>query len=400
MALQTRRVTPGGASLGGAASYPDAFGNYPPSVRNDTAQQKIQSVTNVQPEAKQKVGVRAQVQPMKFPLEQQDRFKGHISFQAIQTIPPELSISQKLLSGLISKDEAEKTYRESEAKRNRPPHERQTGNTQPSQSDSVEVQPMKIKILDGEKVTMFIPLSFVVNDIISYENAEFGAMGGAALQALQNTGDIASAAGQAIKTGVAGLKDMFAAGSSLSGIAARVAVARGAAFIPNQTARDVLRSAAQVTVNPNTRAMFRGVALREFTFQFKLIPNSSEEAREIKKIIKFFRYHAYPEGIDVKGVPIAFVFPNMFKIKLQYNNNPIGTRIKMCYLRNVSTTYNPTASSFHSDGSPTEIDLSLTFVENKTLTRQDIENVGGETTTRDFGNDPTDANYLDEGSGF
>jgi hypothetical protein len=184
---------------------------------------------------------------------------------------------------------------------------------------------------------------------------------------------------------VSGLKDMF--GSSLNGVAARVAAARAASFIPSNVAQDVIRSAAQVTVNPNVRAMFRGVAIREFTFQFKFIPKSREESEQLKKIIRFFRYHAYPEGFDVKGVPVAFIFPSMFKIKLNYNNSPIGSRIKLSYLRTISTNYNPTSSSFHADGSPSEIDLSLTFLEHKTLTRQDIE-----------GN--RNGSFIDDGDGF
>jgi hypothetical protein len=326
----------------------------PPYNRSASTQQKATAVSNPSFDNKTKAGVQAQVQPMKFPLEHQERFRGHVSFQAL----------------------------------NNPPS-----------NENIKVEPLKLKILDGEKVTMFLPISFVVNDIISYENSELGATGAAGLQALQNTGDIAAAAGQAIKTGVAGLKDIFAAGSSLSGVAGRIAVARGASFIPSQAARDVIRSAAQVTVNPNVRSIFRGVALREFTFQFKLIPTSLEESREIKRIIKFFRYHAYPESLEVSGVPIAYTFPNMFKIKLMYKNSPVGTRIKMCYLRNVSTNYNPTASSFHSDGSPAEIDLTLSFVENRTLTRQDIQGLAGDTSTLNP-DDPTDANFLDDGSGF
>jgi len=371
----------------------------PPTNRSASTQQKATAASNPSFDNKTKAGVRAQVQPMKFPLEHQERFKGHVSFQAIETIPPDISVSKKLQNffieaagGNVRPSEADPEGAEAVAALNNPPS-----------NENIKVEPLKLKILDGEKVTMFLPISFVVNDIISYENSELGATGAAGLQALQNTGDIAAAAGQAIKTGVAGLKDIFAAGSSLSGVAGRIAVARGASFIPNQTARDVIRSAAQVTVNPNVRSIFRGVALREFTFQFKLIPTSLEESREIKKIIKFFRYHAYPESLEIAGVPIAYTFPNMFKIKLMYKNSPVGTRIKMCYLRNVSTNYNPTASSFHSDGSPAEIDLTLSFVENRTLTRQDIQDLAGDTSTLNpdyLGNDPTDANFLDDGSGF
>ena len=53
----------------------------------------------------------------------------------------------------------------------------------------------------------------------------------------------------------------------------------------------------------------------------------------------------------------------------------------MCYLRNVQTSYNPTAASFHADKMPTEIDLSLSFTEHTTISREDIASGGDGKTT-------------------
>ena len=50
----------------------------------------------------------------------------------------------------------------------------------------------------------------------------------------------------------------------------------------------------------------------------------------------------------------------------------IGTPIKYCYLRTISTVYNPTTPVLHPDGSPTEVDLNLSFTEYKPLSRYDI----------------------------
>ena len=47
--------------------------------------------------------------------------------------------------------------------------------------------------------------------------------------------------------------------------------------------------------------------------------------------------------------------------------------MKDCYLRSVSTNYNPSSMAFHPDGRPVEIDLSLSFVEEVTVNRKDIE---------------------------
>jgi len=375
----------------------------PPENRSTSAQEKIDNSSNSYVDNSQKVGQVVQMNPMKFPIEHADRHSGSMTFQAVKIIPPSLSISsdtlQKVKTKLQVRDSESVTQKELSEDPNSTENSAIESKGQEKLNDEAgqdALNSMKIEILDGHKVSMFIPTSFVVNDIISYENTELGISGAAGLQALQNTGNILGAAQTAIKTGISGVKDMFSAGSSLTGIAARVALARGINAVPLPGfAKDAIRSAAQVTVNPNVRSIFRGVALREFTFQFKLIPTSQKESEEIKRIIKFFRYHAYPESIQVGGVPLIYNFPSMFKIKLKYKNNTVGSRIKMCYLRNISTSYNPTTSSFFADGNPTEIDLSLSFVENTTLVRQDIDDGKG-TNPAEEGS----ANLLDAGSGF
>ena len=386
-------------------AYDDAILRQQRAELSTSSQEKI-NASNVYDDAilrrarAETLGTERQETPLRFPIENQDRFKGNMSFQAYKVIPPDIKMSSKLLSqigdrvaqGLKTVANPIESLRQSEVSEQSYVGQsaeeaglisQQAATT--TSSPNVEVRPMQILPISNANTTLYIPTSFVVNDIISYETPSFGIAGAAGLQALQNTGDIVGAAGKAVTAGVSGLKDMF--GSSLNGVAARVAAARAASFIPSNVAQDVIRSAAQVTVNPNVRAMFRGVAIREFTFQFKFIPKSREESEQLKKIIRFFRYHAYPEGFDVKGVPVAFIFPSMFKIKLNYNNSPVGSRIKLSYLRTISTNYNPTSSSFHADGSPSEIDLSLTFLEHKTLTRQDIE-----------GN--RNGSFIDDGDGF
>ena len=58
-----------------------------------------------------------------------------------------------------------------------------------------------------------------------------------------------------------------------------------------------VKQASGVTLNPNTRSLFKSVALREFAFQFKFIAKSKKEADEVRKIIKFFRTELYPEAL-------------------------------------------------------------------------------------------------------
>ena len=60
-----------------------------------------------------------------------------------------------------------------------------------------------------------------------------------------------------------------------------------------------VKQASGVTLNPNTRSLFKSVALREFAFQFKFIPLSKQEHDTVIKIIDFFRQNLYPENIKL-----------------------------------------------------------------------------------------------------
>ena len=108
-----------------------------------------------------------------------------------------------------------------------------------------------------------------------------------------------------------------------------------------------------------------------------MIAKSQAEARVIKDIVKHFRKQLYPDTYDIAslgGAAIGFKFPNMFDIEFTYRGvrNRNIPKIHLCYLRNVSTTINPTGGAFRRDGQPNEVDLTLSFVEHKTLRKNDI----------------------------
>ena len=234
----------------------------------------------------------------------------------------------------------------------------------------------KIIPLSGERASLFLPISFQVNEGFQYSGVELGAKGGAVLNAF-NSGNtsIASSLMQSVKTGATSLSNFFT-GGTFTGDAAKIGAAMGAELMPGGVG-DAVRLTAGVKINPNLRTKFDGVNIRDFTFTFKFIPKSQKESIAIRNIIKFFRIHAYPKELPGNGqFPIALEYPNMFKIKLKtqvggtFKN--VGTPIKYSYLRTISTTYNPTSAVLHPDGAPNEIDLSLNFTEYKPLSRHDV----------------------------
>ena len=226
----------------------------------------------------------------------------------------------------------------------------------------------------NRKVSLYIPAGLQFRDNVAYDNMQIGGMGAAAEAGLQSgKGAVNALLEQTGKT----LGSAF--GGAANADVAKLATVKLMSRFPDEIA-GAFRSAGQVTTNPNTRVLFKEVALREFAFAFKFIATSPKEAEEIKEIIKLFRTELYPENITVpiagSEISVGYRFPNKFQINLEYDNEEIATRIKPCYLRDVNVTYNNTAMAMHSDGNFQEIEMSLSFQETRTLNRKDVEEDG------------------------
>jgi len=297
--------------------------------------------------------------PYKYPIEVGQQYSSKISFQAIRVIPPDVTVRFNTSN---TSDEGEVAERLPEV--------------------SGQARRMRTDEVAGEKCDLYLPVAFQVNDGFDYQSASLGAVGAGVMAGLNQGQDIVSSALQGIKEGAQSVFDLFGTGT-----VSRVAAVRGAQTVPMipDAVRNAIGIAARVSMNPNIRTMFNGVAVREFNFVFKFIPRSYEESVMVKRIIKFFRFHAYPTEIPYgKSISLAYDYPNMFKIRLLSKSGDdffknIGTPIKLSYLKTVSTTYNPTSPVLHDDGSPTEVDMTLTFTEYKPLSRYDVVNEDNDT---------------------
>jgi hypothetical protein len=222
----------------------------------------------------------------------------------------------------------------------------------------------------GSKVVLYLPQAITFSDQAEYENANLGAVGGVA-EGLLNRGASAGATlSAAVREGTSAFSDLITGNTGASSEAARLAVTRIAQNAPGP-AGDVASSFLRVAINPNKRTLFRSVNIREFAFQFKMIANSAREAQEIENIIRVFRKELYPSVVEGAEV-VGFNFPNLFDIQMKYNNQPVATKIKPSYLRNIQITYNPSSMGWHIDGKPSEVDMTLAFVEERTLNKSDI----------------------------
>lgn len=236
----------------------------------------------------------------------------------------------------------------------------------------------------GKPIRLYFPQAVQVSDNIQYDQVGLGLGGAAGLTALNRGQDVM----EAIKAGATetgkSLYSLFNLGSA-DGEAARIAVARAASMVTALTpagAQAALGIGLQVKVNPSTRSIFNGVTVRNFAFTYDFYATSPEEAEMVKRIIKKFRVTMYPRAIPEsalrEGFPLGYEFPDLFEIKFKIGNNKDIEMPQplLCYLRDVTTSYNPTNMSWHADGNPTHIQMSLAFQEFRALNQQDIAEGG------------------------
>tara|TARA_R100001377_G_C3186979_1_gene108969 strand:+ start:360 stop:1331 length:972 start_codon:yes stop_codon:yes gene_type:complete len=314
-----------------------------------------------------------------YPLERQDDYKGRITFRPIVYSPPEVNTSG--LGGFFRRGSGEglaSRFTETGAF-----EAIQTAEPFGGRGPDIDIEPVGDQIVQASNeftdrskgVILYLPTAFIVNDQMNYEQLNLGPIGATAeagMKAGQGAmGALARGAGQAASSMVGLLT-----GSVTDQRAARLAAVRLAQAAPiGETGANAVGSALGVAVNPNTRALFRSVGLREFSFSFQLIASSANEADEIERIVKFFREEMYPDTINIPGglnVPVGYEFPNKFEIVIDYNNTQVGTRILPSFLRSAQVTYNPNNMGYHRDGKPSEVSMTLSFGESKTLTKQDI----------------------------
>ena len=305
---------------------------------------------------------------LQFPQLDRDKYKGRMKFAVWQTIPPNISkrTQRKIKESLQSSDTVLNGGNNNTSLDPRLQNQRgfTPGGNEPTFIGKTQELPT------GDYCSIYLPQSIQITDGVAIENVDLGVFGAslagtigqgtAPLEALINE------TGQAFNS----MADFFR--GNLTQDAARAAAAR-LAGMGGDTISSAVRTALRTTPAPNTRALFKSVNLREFSFTFNMLPKSVEEAREITRIIKFFRSELYPETVRSGPVPIAYKFPNRFKISIEYDNQKIATGILKSYLRNFQTNYNPNNMAFFKDGNFQEVQISMSFVESRTLDKQDIE---------------------------
>ena len=192
---------------------------------------------------------------------------------------------------------------------------------------------------------------------VSWEGSNLGTMGGAVK-------DFAEGGTEKVKQLMSETKAMDAVKSALvEGVAGAAGAALGTEAIG-----DLINKQAGQALNPNFELFFKGVQPRTFSFDFKLAPKNAEEAREIVKIVRMFKYYSAPGTLPGAEGLRYWTYPQLFEI--EYWNSAVTHKIKPCGLTQVSVNYSGDGTNHtHYDGYPLQTDLTLTFTESELLTK-------------------------------
>ena len=242
---------------------------------------------------------------------------------------------------------------------------------------------------ESDSVMKYITSKVKIFDIVVVQEvstSEFGAQAVAEMMS-GNEGDGASLAiQQAAKAGQVGV---------IKNILGKIGVD------PNAVSQNIAGKIA----NPYLQQIFQGVGMRQFDFNWKLVPRNEGEQKSIHNIIKTLRANVLPgfsddftpnqatdsigdllspnlennEGFKGKqSVDRWLTLPNIFNLKWKYEGGEIDSlpKLKQCVCKNISVQYTPDGvwASRIMNGKPQPIayNLTMSFGEMSIVTNEDV----------------------------
>ena len=136
-------------------------------------------------------------------------------------------------------------------------------------------------------------------------------------------------------------------------------------------------------LNPALEAIFTGVDLRNFDFNFRFTPRNESEFRTVDAIIKLFKFHMMPERVPGQNIGRHLIFPSEFDLQFMFGGveNAWLPFASSCVLKNMNVSYGPGGESqflqpIDVPGGkappPSEINVSLSFTETEIMTKEKI----------------------------
>ena len=244
----------------------------------------------------------------------------------------------------------------------------------------------------ASSIAMYMPAQVSVGTSAQYGEVEIGSLAAAAQNILNadvpnvfdNPAEFAKGMMDAGKQAIKEAKGSQAAQSYTEGM-----VRNTLGAIPGLENIGAVQDAARGFVrNDRLELAFQGIGRRSFSFSFKCMPKSENEALAVDKIVNMFRFYMAPsfKGTDVSQSR-TMIIPATFDISYLFQNgtpNFFLNRISTAYLESCNVTYGgervqffrPTEKQINGTtvpgAPPVETNIELQFKEIELITRERI----------------------------
>jgi len=242
-----------------------------------------------------------------------------------------------------------------------------------------------------EVILLPIPSNISDNNAVKYGDSSLNSIIGAAgagiieiMEAGATEGDIGTKIKEAITKAENAASNVTTAAGGLGGIQGfatrKLASAAIGTIGGNITPSQLLARTTGEILNPNLELLFNGPTLRTFRFQFKMVPRSEDEGKQIKKIIRAFKEYMAPR---VEGASIENTFlktPSVFELTYKQGSEDHSYlhRFKQCFLESISVNYTGAGVySTYDDGTPVAMIMDLSFKEIEPVYDVDQNEEGG-----------------------
>ena len=182
--------------------------------------------------------------------------------------------------------------------------------------------------------------------------------------------------GAAAVTAIEGAKQ-----SILNGVSKGTVFAKGLSEVlqstnfGNVSVNDIFSGITGQIFNPNTEVIYKGPKMRGFSLEFKMVPSNDKESKDIKDIIRLFKYAMLPSYGNGSGI-VSFVrVPAIADVSFMRGNteNMDVTQFKPCAMADLDISYTPDGAwATYADGSPVATTLKATFQELKMVYQEEI----------------------------
>jgi|DEB0MinimDraft_6_1074348.scaffolds.fasta_scaffold32870_2 hypothetical protein len=243
-----------------------------------------------------------------------------------------------------------------------------------------------------EVILLPMPSNISDNNAVKYGDSSLNSIIGAAgagiidiMESAKESGKLLRNLGENVKETGSNVADTTGGIGGIQGYLTRQLASRAIGIIGgNITPSQLLARTTGEILNPNLELLFNGPTLRTFRFQFKMVPRSDLEGKQIKKIIRAFKEYMAPkvssgEGSTTENTTFLRT-PSVFELTYKQGSEDhlYLHRFKQCFLESISVNYTGAGVySTYDDGTPVAMIMDLYFKEIEPVYDVDQNEEGG-----------------------